>query len=217
MHFAHRRRRVIAIVCSGIALIVLIVVGLFGLLRGPDKPSEAARPAPAASASPVPTARPNQPPPILATKDPEKFTRSVAGALFNWDTHDQVGLSDWAQVIVDVADTDEAPAVASDVRDYLPAAQMWQQLSTYGTRQWIEIESVAVPEAWATALEQAAPGQIPQGATALTVTGTRHRTGTWKTQALNTERQVAFTVFVVCPAKETCTLLRLSQPDQPLE
>ncbi|TFC74566.1 hypothetical protein E3O45_10250 [Cryobacterium sp. TMS1-20-1] len=217
MHFTHRRRLVIAIVSSGIALIVLIVVGLFGLLRGPDKPSEAARPAPAASASPVPTARPDQPPPILATTDPEKFTRSVAGALFNWDTRDRVGLSDWAQVVVDVANTEEAPAVASDVRDYLPAAQIWQQLTTYGTRQWLEIESVTVPEAWSTALQQAAPGQIPQGATARTVTGTRHREGTYNTQAQQTERPVTFTVFVVCPAHETCTLLRLSQLDHPLE
>lgn len=216
MHFAHRRL-VIAIVSSGIALIILIVVSLFGLLRGPDKPSEAAQPTPAASVSPVPTARPDQPPPILTTTDPELFTRSVAGALLNWDTRDRVGLSDWAQVVVDVADTDEAPAVASDVRDYLPAAQLWQQLTTYGTRQWLKIESVAVPEGWSTALQQAAPGQIPQGATALTVTGTRHREGTFNMQALHTERQVAFTVFVVCPAQETCKLLRLSQPDQPLE
>lgn len=217
MHFAHRRRLVIAIVSSGIALIVIIVFGLFGLLQEPTKQSQAERPRPAASASPTPTARPDRPPSIPATTDPELFTRRVAGALFNWDTRDRVGLSDWAQVVVDVADADEAPAVASDVRGYLPAAPMWQQLSAYGTRQWLEIESVAVPAAWATALEQAAPEQIPQGATAFTVTGTRHRAGTWNTQALRTERQVTFTAFVVCPADETCTLLRLSQPDRPLE
>jgi hypothetical protein len=218
MHFAHRRRLVIAIVGGGVALIVLIGIGLFGLLRGPDKAGQETRPTPAASASPTPTAaHPDQPPRILATTDPELFVRSVARALFNWDTRYRVGLSDWAQVIVDVADTDEAPAVASDARDYFPAAAMWQRLSTYGTRQWIEVHSVGVPDAWATALPQAAPGQIPKGATALTVTGTRHRAGTWNTEALQTERSVAFTVFVVCPGKETCTLLRLSQPDHPLE
>jgi len=217
MHFAHRRRLVIAIVSSGVALIVLVGIGVFGLLRGPDRAGQEARPTPAASASPTPTANTDQPPPILATTDPELFVRSVARALFNWDTRYRAGLSDWAQVVVDVADTDEAPAVASDVRDYLPAAAMWQQLSTYGTRQWIEIESVTVPAEWATALEQAAPGQIPQGSTALTVVGTRHRAGTWNTDALRTERSVTFTVFVVCPAEETCRLLRLSQPDRPLE
>ncbi|KGJ71887.1 hypothetical protein GY21_19110 [Cryobacterium roopkundense] len=217
MHCTHRRRLVIAIVSGGLALLILIVVGLFGLFRGPDKPSEAPRPTPVASASPTPTANPEQPPPVLATTDPELFTRSVARALFNWDTRYHVGLSDWAQVLVDVADTDDAPAVASDVRGYFPAAPIWQQLTTYGTRQWIEVESVVVPAAWSTALEQASAGQIPPGTRAFTVSGTRYRAGTWNTQALDTERQVTFTVFVVCSAEETCTLLRLSQPDRPLE
>ncbi|TFD12122.1 hypothetical protein E3T35_07920 [Cryobacterium sp. TMT1-2-2] len=215
MHLLRRRRLVIAIVGAGIALVVLSVIGLFGLLRGPAEASAPAQPVPTASAlSVMPT---EQPQPVLETSSPELFARSVAHALFDWDTRQDAGLADWAQVVVDVADAEEAAAVAADVRDYLPGAEMWQRLAAYGTRQWLDVESVTVPAAWATALEQAAEGQIPQGAAALTVVGTRHRVGTWDTDVERTERQVSFTVFVVCPGKESCTLLRLSKLDHPLE
>ncbi|WP_104201201.1 hypothetical protein [Cryobacterium sp. Y29] len=215
MQFLHRRRLVVAIVGAGIALIVLAAIGLFGLLRGPAKASQPERPAPAASALAI--APTDQPQPVLETSSPELFARSVAHALFDWDTRQDAGLADWAQVLVDVADAEEAAAVAADVRDYLPGAEMWERLSTYGTRQWLDVESVTVPAAWATALEQAEAGQIPQGASALTVTGTRHRAGTWNTNEMRTERQVSFTIFVVCPGQESCTLLRLSKLDHPLE
>jgi hypothetical protein len=215
MQFLRRRRLVIAIAGAGIVLIVLAAVGLFGLLRGPAKSSQAERPAPAASAlAIVPT---DQPQPVLETSSPELFARSVAHALFDWDTRQDTGLADWAQVLVDVADAEEAAAVAADVREYLPGTEMWQRLAAYGTRQWLNVESVTVPAAWATALEQAAAGQIPRGAAALTVVGTRHRAGTWDTDEMRTDRQVSFTVFVVCPGQESCTLLRLSKLDHPLE
>ncbi|WP_104125963.1 hypothetical protein [Cryobacterium sp. Y57] len=215
MQFLRRRRLVIAIVGAGVALIVLAAVGLFGLLRGPTKANQHERSAPPASAAAVvPT---DQPQPVLETSSPELFARSVAHALFDWDTRQDAGLADWVQVLVDVADAEEAAAVAADVREYLPGAEMWQRLATYGTRQWLDVESVVVPVAWATALEQAAAGQIPRGAAALTVVGTRHRAGTWDTDEMRTERQVSFTVFVVCPGQKSCTLLRLSKLDHPLE
>ena len=215
MRFFRRRRLAIAIVGAGIALTVVAAIGLFGLLRGPAKASQPERPAPTASALPVvPT---DQPQPVLETSSPELFARSVAHALFDWDTRQDAGLADWAQVLVDVADPEEAAALAADVRDYLPGAEMWQRLASYGTRQWLDVESVTVPAAWATALDQAAAGQIPQGAAALTVVGTRHRAGTWDTDEIRTERAVSFTVFVVCPDQESCTLLRLSKLDHPLE
>ena len=215
MHVFRRRRPVIAIVGAGIVLIVLAAVGLFGLLRGPAKTSQPEQPAPTASALPVVLT--DQPQPVLETSSPELFARSVAHALFDWDTRQDAGLADWAQVLVDVADAEEAAAVAGDVREYLPGAEMWQRLSSYGTRQWLDIESVVVPTAWATALEQAEAGQIPQGASALTVTGTRHREGTWNTDDIRSEHTVTFTVFVVCPSQGSCTLLRLSKLDHPLE
>ncbi|WP_166805554.1 hypothetical protein [Cryobacterium sp. Hb1] len=215
MHFFRRRRLVIAIVGAGIALIVLAAIGLFGLLRGPAKTSQPEQPVPTASAAAVvPT---DQPQPVLETSSPELFARSVAHALFDWDTRQDASLTDWAQVLVDVADAEEAAAVAADVRDYLPGAETWQRLSSYGTRQWLDIESVVVPTAWATALEQAEAGQIPEGASALTVVGTRYRAGTFNTDAMRSERRVSFTVFVVCPGPESCTLLRLSKLDHPLE
>jgi hypothetical protein len=217
MHVFHRHRLVIAIVGSGIALIVLMVIGIYGLLRGPAQASQPERPAPGAPVSATPTARADRPQPVLVTSNPELFARSIAHALFNWDTRYKGDLSEWVQALVDVADAEEAAAVASDVRGYLPGAESWKQLSAYGTRQWLELESIAVPDAWSTALDQAAAGQIPRGATAFTVVGTRHRAGTWDTEVVLTDRTVAFTVFVVCPGQESCRLLRLSKLDQPLE
>jgi hypothetical protein len=217
MHFAHRRRLIIAVVGSGIALTVLVVISVYGLLRGP---AIANRPEPRADQAPIsriPPPHANKPQPVLVTTDSELFARSVARALFTWDTRHEGALSEWAQVLVDAADPDEAAAVASDVRGYLPVAEMWAQLGAYGTRQWLDLESVVVPIAWTTALEQAAPGQIPRGAAAFTVLGTRHRAGTWETELLRTQGAVAFTVFVRCLDPEPCTLLRLSQLDRPLQ
>ncbi|TFC34915.1 hypothetical protein [Cryobacterium sp. TMT2-14] len=217
MQFIHRHRLVLAIVGSGIALAVLVAIGVYGLLRGPAKVSQPERRAPEASVSSAPTSLPDQPQPVVVTTNAELFARSVAAALFTWDTRHEGDLSEWVQVLVDVADSDEAAAVASDVRGYLPSTEMWGQLSAYGTRQWFEHESAVVPDAWSTALEQAASGQIPRGAAAFTVVGSRHRAGTWDTEVIRTERKVAFTVFVVCPGQEPCRLLRLSQLDRPLE
>ena len=132
---------------------------------------------------------------------------------FDWDTRQDAGLADWVQVLVDAAAAEES---AADVRDYLPGAETWKRLGFYGTRQWLDVESVVVPAAWATALEQAAEGQIPRGAAALTVVGTRHRAGTWNTDVIHMAGKVSFTVFVVCPGQEPCTLLRLSTLDHPL-
>jgi hypothetical protein len=217
MHFLHRHRLVIAIVGSGIVLVVLTVIGLYGLVSGPAKASRSLNPVHEASVSSTPAAPAGRPQPVLVTSDPELFTRSVSRALFNWDTRYVGGLSECAQMPVDVADADEAAAVASDVRVYLPSAEMWEQLRAYGTRQWLEIKSITVPDAWSTALAQAASGQIPRGAAAFTVVGIRHRAGTWDTEAIRTEQKVSFTVFVACPGRQRCTLLRLSQLDRPLE
>lgn len=217
MHFAHRRRLIVAVVGSGIALISLVVISVYGLLRGPAKANQ---PEPRAAEAPISRLSPphaDRPQSVLVTTDPELFARSVARALFKWDTRHEGGLSEWAQVLVDVADPDASAAVASDVRSYLPVAQMWAQLSAYGTRQWLDLESVVVPDAWSTALKQAAPGHIPAGAAAFTVLGTRHRAGTWGTEILRTQRDVAFTVFVACPDPEPCTLLRVSRLDRPLQ
>lgn len=217
MHVIRRRRLIIAIVGSAIALLALITIGLYGLFRGPANTSRTEVPANETSVSPTLPVRVGRPQPVAVTSDPELLAHNVARALFTWDTRHEGGPTVWAQALVDAADVDEAAAVASDVRGYLPLAEMWQQLGAYGTHQWFELRSITVPDAWTTALEQAAPGQLPRGATALTIVGTRHRAGTWNTEVTHTERQVSFTVFIVCPDIEPCALLRLSKLDRPLE
>ena len=222
MQFVLRHRLMVALIGSGVALLVIAAVGLYGLLRGPAQtvhPEQQTKEGSVSSWSPVTgdQSTSDLPHPVVQTPDAELFVRSVASALFDWDTRTDGGPSEWAQPLVDVAAADEAPAVASDVRNYLPNAEMWDRLSTYGTRQWLEISSVAVPDTWSDALAQATPGQIPRGAVAYTLTGTRHRSGSWGAEPVQSERAVAFTVFAVCPTLENCTLLRLSQLDRPLK
>jgi hypothetical protein len=219
MRFVVSHRLMVAIIVLGLALLVITAVGLYGLLRGPSEiGAEQAR---NVTASPAPRTddqtTPDLPVPVLQATEAEPFVRSVASALFDWDTRLDGGPSEIAQPLVDVATTEEAPAAASDVRNYLPSNEMWDRLSTYGTQQWLDISSVTVPDTWSDALAQATPGQIPRGAVAYTLTGTRHRSGNWGAERVQSERAVAFTVFAVCPTLENCTLLRLSQLDRPLK
>ncbi len=159
---------------------------------------------------------------IEATTDPEMFARRVAAALFTWDTASGSGPADYAQVLADVADSAEADALASDVRSYLPTDQAWAQLQGYQTRQWITIDTATIPQAWRTAQEQAAPGQLPAGSVAYTITGTRHRSGIWDTTPEQTSQPVSFTVFLACPPQAPefrpgpCRLVRLSELNDPL-
>ena len=216
MQVRHHRRLLIAVIGSSLALATLALIGMLGLLRGQtaEQPSETSSSDPRISATPAdPITGPR---PLLVTSDAQLFARSVARSLFTWDTRYEGTPTEWEQVLVDAADPSEAVAVASDVRGYLPVEEMWDQLRGYGTRQWIELETSSVPSVWRTALEQAAPGQIPPGAEAFTLAGVRHREGTWTTKTVHTERKVSFTVFVVCSGEAPCALLRLSRLDQPL-
>lgn len=216
--FSLQRRGVIlgASVGAGL-LLVLVAVGVVGLLRGPESAPESERvvhESSAAASSPTPVLRPW---PIADTTDPERFARAVTRALFTWDSRYPGGVSSWAQVVVDVADADEASSVAADVRAYLPSPEYWAQLGDFGTRQSMDVESVVVPNAWSTALAQAAPGQLPSEATAFTVDGVSERTGTWGDEEMRTNRRVAFTLFISCPMGDPCVLLRLSRLDAPLD
>lgn len=210
----HRRRLLVAVIAGGVALLLAIGWGVYGLLRGPSEPQHPPLSIRTTASPPSYSHGEVSPQPIFPSDNPERFTRQVALALFMWDT--SVDLSEWAQVVVDVANADEALAAASDIRSYLPKPAIWQQLRGYGTRQWLVIDSIAVPDAWSTAVVQAQPGQLPPGATAFTVSGTRHRLGTWGEAPVATSRPVAFTVFIACERTEPCRLLRLSQLDNPL-
>jgi hypothetical protein len=212
-----RRRMLIATVTAGAGILALLVsIGVYGRLWG----SASARPtsAPTASATLSPTVAPiAQPRPLTPAADSETFARAASNALFRWDTRGSAGPSEWAQMLIDIGDPEEAAGLASDIRGYLPTIEQWEQLKVYGTRQWLAIDSAHVPAAWATAVTQAAPGQLPPGASAYTITGVRHRDGVWDGEPITTASDVAFTVFVACPRAEACRLLRLSRLNEPLE
>ena len=219
-----RRRLLIAATAGGLALLILVGVGVYGLLRGPatPEPETVDRPSPSVTANP---GRPETPAPEAGSPlgGPEAFARNVATALFTWDTASGYGPADYAQVLADVAHDSEADALVADVRAYLPTAEAWMQLRQYQTRQRLTIDDVFVPDAWETAIAQAAPGQIPDGAAAYTITGTRHRDGIWDTTPAEASRPVAFTVFMTCTPPNSgrsgaglCELLRLSELDHPL-
>ena len=111
----------------------------------------------------------------------------------------------------------EQAGLASDIAAYLPSRDAWLKLRQYATAQHLTIDNTFIPDAWATAVEQAQPGQLAEGTIAVTIEGTRHREGLWNNETATSEHAVAFTLFVVCgPTYETCHLLRLSQLDNPL-
>lgn len=223
-----RRTMLIATIAGGLILLLLVGVGVYGLIRGP----EPAEPLPANSrgepSATSPAHVPTEPAPVTALGGPEEFAVAVAEALFTWDTTSGYGPADYAQMLADVTADGEADAATSDVRAYLPTPDAWAQLRTHQTRQWLTIDTIEIPDAWDAAVAQAAPGQIPDGAVAYTITGTRHRTGYWGTDPVTATHPVAFTVFLTCtpkrspapapadPSIETCALLRLSQLDNPL-
>ncbi|MCT1549014.1 hypothetical protein [Brevibacterium casei] len=215
------RRRLIAAGAGALILLILIGIGIYGLITGPpdqsqddDGPSD---PVVTAPGDPVP-ATPPRLPVVRASADPETFARNVATALFKWDTGSGFMPLDYTSVILDVGDPtgQEQAGLASDVAAYLPNRQAWIELRQYATAQHLTIENIYVPEAWDTALEQAQPDQLPEGAVAYTIEGTRHRNGLWNDEQVTSVHPVAFTVFIACPPEQTCHLLRLSQLDNPL-
>lgn len=223
-----RRTMLIAAIAGALILLLLVGIGVYGLIRGPQ-PADPGDAVPTDSPTATyPADTPSRPELVVAAGGPEAFAAAVAEALFTWDTTSGYGPADYAQMIADVTNDQEADAAASDVRAYLPTAEAWAQLRTHQTRQWLTIDMIEIPAVWEEAVAQAAPGQIPDGTVAYTITGTRHRTGFWGTDPVTTAHEVAFTVFLTCtpernpapspadPITEACALLRLSQLDNPL-
>ena len=225
-----RRHRtfLIAAIAGAIILLILVGVGVYGLIRGPQTTELADVVATDSPAATHPADTPTGPEPVVTVGGPEEFAAAVAEALFTWDTTSGYGPTDYAQMLADVTADEEADAAATDMRAYLPAPEAWAQLRTHQTKQWLTIDTIEIPTVWEDAVVQAAPGQLPDGTTAYTITGTRHRTGYWGTDPITTTHDVAFTVFLTCtpernpapvsadPITETCALLRLSQLDNPL-
>jgi len=217
-------RRLVLLLAIGLGVLAALVgVGLYGLVLAPapSTPTTVADPTPSAASTvvPEPSASSGTLPAIRSTSDPEAFARAAAHALIDWDTTTRFDPVDYAQVIVDAGDPSgvEAPGLASDVRTFLPTTDAWSTLRTYGTRQWLTIDEAFVPASWSEAIDQATPGQLLPGTIAYTITGTRHRAGIVGTQAQETSRPIAFSVFIACePSFDECRLLRLSEVDNPL-
>src|SRR5699024_441877 len=126
---------------------------------------------------------------------------------------------DYTAVLLKTADPSgtEQAGLASDSAAYLPTRDAWLDLRGYATAQTLEITDAYTPDAWETAQAQARPGQLVGGTTAITIEGTRHRTGIWDDETVEAVYDVAFTVFVIGePAYDTCHLLRRSELDNPL-
>lgn len=220
------RRRIITLIATGTTVLILVAFGVYGLATGPTKSPEGASPdsataSPTVPSSPNASASPPVPgvPPVHASRDPETFAGNVAHALFTWDTTTGLMPLDYTAALLDVGDPTgtEQAGLAADIATYLPTRQAWTDLRQYATTQSLTIDSIQVPASWGEALAQAHPGQLPEGATAYTIHGTRHRQGVWNGQPITAERDVSFTVFIACPTGKPCSLLRLSQLDNPME
>ena len=209
------------------ALLVLVVVAFtaYGLLATRNT-ADSVRAAPVTATAnptaPVTVTTPTAPAtaglsPILGTGDPVAFATAVARALFDWDTTGSHTLADHKGRLLAVADPTgvESPGLVADLGGYLPSAQTWDFLAGYETRQWIDVTNARVPDQWH-AVVAAGSGLAPR-TTAVTVTGVRHRAGTWEGDEVTARFDVAFTAVVVCgPTYPRCYLLRLSRLDEPL-
>lgn len=215
-------RRQVLLILVGVLAVTTMAVGIYGLVRQPEE----ARPT---SGKPTPVVskavdvRPRetmalQDRSLPHTSDPITYARAVATSLFDWDTSSGLLPTDYTAAVLADADPsgEETPGLITDVATYLPTVDQWLDLATMEVTQSLSIDEAVIPESWSSAVEQAR-GQLRPGTTAITITGTRHREGTWDGEPAETSYDVAFTVFVACtPAFERCHVLRLSQLDNPL-
>lgn len=216
----HPRRRQIITACAiGLVLALLAGVGIYGLIKGQPHPTgdRSGDRGTSSTASSSPTEITLAP--LPETRDPETFARSVASALFTWDTYTLLSPQDHRDVLLQVADPSglETPGLVSDLDGYLPDQSTWTQLQEYQTRQWLDIDRAYVPDQWADA-EAAAGDDLAPGTIAYTIEGTRHREGVWYDKPVTSAHDVAFTIFLTCPPRgdQSCYLLRLSVLDEPL-
>ncbi|KRF32276.1 hypothetical protein [Nocardioides sp. Soil805] len=207
----------------GCALALIIAgVGFYGLVRGPGDTtvdSSAGSPtgveAVVVPGSPVVSMQDRT---LPHTTDPIAYARAVAVSLFDWDTAAGFLPSDYTSAVLADGDPsgEETPGLLADVTTYLPTVERWLDLGAMEVVQTIEINDAYVPGSWAAAVEQA-HGHLRPGTTAVTVDGTRHRSGVWNGEVAESSYPVSFTVFVACrPSFERCHVLRLSELDNPL-
>jgi hypothetical protein len=214
--------RQIAVILGCVLAFATLVVGIYGLLRGPDPTAPTPAPLSAGTVETIP----EEAAPVVTledralphTTDPITYARAVATSLFDWDTSLGFLPTDYTSAVLADADPsgDETPALLDDVATYLPTVNQWLDLAAMEVVQSIEIEDAYVPDSWGAALEQA-HGHLRPGSSAVTISGTRHRAGVWSGEFTESSYPVSFTVFVAFkPSFDRCHILRLSQLDNPL-
>lgn len=214
--------RQIAVILGCVLAFATLVVGIYGLVRGPDPTASTPALHPAGTVEAIPKAAA----PVVTledralphTTDPITYARAVATSLFDWDTSLGFLPSDYTSAVLADADPsgEETPALLNDVATYLPTVDQWLDLGAMQVVQSIDIQAAAVPDSWAAAVEQA-HGHLRPGTSAVTISGTRHRAGVWNDEVAESSYPVSFTVFVACrPSFDRCHVLRLSQLDNPL-
>ena len=215
-------RRQILLILFGVLAVTILVVGIYGLVRQPETETSAGDAVASVEVKHVEVrgaeAKDVEDRSLPHTDDPFDYARAVATSLFDWDTTSGLLPTDYTASVLADADPSgqETPGLLTDVATYLPTVEQWLDLATMEVTQSLVIEQAVIPASWTSALEQAR-GELRPGTTAVTITGTRHRAGTWDGEPAETSYPVAFTVFVACPpAFERCRVLRLSQLDNPL-
>lgn len=214
-----RRQILLILVC--VLAVTTMAVGIYGLVRQPDAARPTSGKPTANAAAPVEVSLEStavEDRSLPHTSDPIAYARAVAASLFDWDTTSGLLPTHYTASVLADADPsgEETPGLLTDVATYLPTVDQWLDLATMEVSQSLSIDEAVIPESWSSALEQAR-GELRPGTTAVTITGIRHREGTWDGEQAETSYPVAFTVFLACPpAFERCHVLRLSQLDNPL-
>jgi hypothetical protein len=216
-------RQILLVMACALAL-TLVGVGVLGLIRAPgdsstdptrDRPAPDVIVADAGSVDPVATLEDRS---LPHTADPIAYAKAVATSLFDWHTAAGFLPADYSAAVLADADPsgEETPGLLDDIATYLPTVEQWLDLGAMAVVQSIDIDDAYVPDSWDAAVQQA-HGQLRPGTTAVTITGTRHRSGVWNGEVAESSHPVSFTVFVACPPGfDRCHVLRLSQLDNPL-
>jgi len=196
---------------SGV-LVILAGIGVYGLIVGPREPHTPPMTEPSSRPTTAPSPATSPLPPIAHTGDPVRFAESVAHAIFDWDTADNVMPADLIDHALTVADPTgfETPGFRQDLTSYLPTKEQWSVLRQFDAAQSLTIDTIGIPDSWAPIAADPA-NEIADGTVAVTITGTRTRTGGWNDEPATKTYPVEFTMFVSCPAEGTCSVLRLSR------
>ena len=160
--------RQIAVILGCVLAFATLVVGVYGLVRGPEATEPTPAPRPSGEVGAIPEAAT----PVVTledralphTTDPIAYARAVATSLFDWDTSLGFLPTDYTAAVLADADPsgEETPGLIADVATYLPTVDQWLDLGAMEVRQTIEIDDAYVPESW-TAAVAASPRPSPTG------------------------------------------------------